>query len=324
MSSSRITRRTFGGLLASVPFLTAAQAQEAYPTKAVNIVLPFAAGGASDFVSRSLAERLSPLLGQPVIVENRPGANGIIGTSMVAQAAPDGYTLLLALGATLSINPSLYKATNYNPVVDFTPIGLFVKQPYLIAVSPTLGVKNIDELVKLAKERGDGKLTFATGSASHQLAGLLLQKETGIKLTHVPYNSTSLAMPDVISGRVDIIILAAFTALPFIGQIVPLAATSAQRASVLPDVPTMVELGYPKYVVEGWYGLAGPAGLPADVVTKVNEASVKVFSDPAVIQAFKEKGLDATTSTPEEFGAFIKSELELWTSVIKGAGIEPQ
>jgi len=322
MSSMKLSRRAFNGLVAAAPFVSMAHAQGNYPSKAITFVSPFAASGASDFAARSVAERLSQSLGQPVVVENRPGANGIVGTAMVAKDAPDGYNLLLTLAATMGINPGLYKAATYKPE-DFTHVGLMLKQPYLIAANAQLGVNTIDDLVKLAKERGDRKLSFATGSASHYLAGLLLQKEAGIELIHVPYNSTGIAMPDVLSGRVDLIILAAFTALPFLDQIKGLAATSSKRAVVAPDIPTMVESGFPNYVVEGWYGISGPAGMPPEVVETLNKALVPIINDPELGKEFEKRGLEVASSTPEEFTAFVRQEYDLWTRIIKEAGIEP-
>jgi len=317
------TRRLAVMVLAASAALTGAAQAADYPTRPVQYIVPFGAGGAAELASRVVSEGFTEILGQPFVIENRPGANGIIGTVFGAKAAPDGYTLLQANGATFSVNPLLYKAATYDPTKDFTPIGLVARQPYVIAVSAGLPVNNLAELIALAKQK-NGALTYATGSTSHQLAGELFQKEAGIKLTHVPYNATNLALPDVISGRVDLIVTAAYTAVPQLGKIRPIAATSAERAKLLPDVPTFKELGYPNFVVEGWFGVSAPAGLPPEVVKTLNTALNKHLQQPKVKETFDKAGFEVTPSTPEEFAGFIKHELETGKSVVEAAGIEPQ
>lgn len=309
-------------LALAAAFATGAQAAD-YPSRPVQYIVPFGAGGAAELASRIATEGFTEILGQPFVVENRPGANGIIGTVQGAKAAPDGYTLLQANAATFSVNPLLYKAATYDPSKDFTPIGLVASQPYIIAVTAGLPVNTLPELIALAKQRG-GTLTYATGSTSHQLAGELFQKVAGVKLTHVPYNATNLALPDVISGRVDLIVTAAYTAVPHLGKIRPIAATSAERARLLPDVPTFKELGYPDFVVEGWFGVSAPAGLPPEVVKTLNTALNKHLEQPKVKEAFDKAGFEVTPSTPEEFASFIKRELATGREVVKAAGIEPQ
>ena len=317
------TRRLILLALAASAMLTGAARAADYPSRPVQYIVPFGAGGAAELASRVVTEGFTDVLGQPFVVENRPGANGIIGTVQGAKATPDGYTLLQANGATFSVNPLLYKAATYDPTKDFTPIGLVARQPYVIAVSAGLPVNTLDELIALAKQR-DGKLTYATGSTSHQLAGELFQKEAGIKLTHVPYNATNLALPDVISGRVDLIVTAAYTAVPHLGKIRPIAATSAERAKLLPDVPTFRELGYPNFVVEGWFGVSAPAGLPPEVVKTLNAALNTHLQQEKVKETFDKAGFEVTPSTPEEFAAFIKRELETGRAVVDAAGIQPQ
>lgn len=315
-------RLILAALAASAALIGPAHAAD-YPSRPVQYIVPFGAGGAAELASRIVTEGFTEILGQPFVVENRPGANGIIGTVQGAKATPDGYTLLQANGATFSVNPLLYKSATYDPTRDFTPIGLVARQPYVIAVSAGLPVNTLAELIALAKEKG-GTLTYATGSTSHQLAGELFQKEAGIKLTHVPYNATNLALPDVISGRVDLIVTAAYSAVPHLGKIRPIAATSAERAKLLPDVPTFKELGYPNFVVEGWFGVSAPAGLQPAVVKTLNAALNKHLGEPKVREAFDKAGFEVTPATPEEFAAFIKRELDTGRAVVNAAGIEPQ
>jgi tripartite-type tricarboxylate transporter receptor subunit TctC len=295
---------------------------DSFPKGPVRFIVPFNAGGGTDVVARVVAEEMSKNLGQPVLVDNRPGAQGIAGTKVGAMSAPDGQTITFVLQATLALNPNLYKATNYDPVKDFTPISQLSSAPYLIVVHPNLGVKDITSLVAKAKE-APGKINYASGAAASQLASLLFQKTMGIKMTHIPYSGSGQALTDLLAGRVGVMLSSPVSVLSHIksGALRPLAVTGSERIPSLPDVPTVAELGYPGFDVSGWYGVAAPAGTDPAVVARLNEAVAKALAQASVRESLTKAGVEAKGSTPQEFKALIETEIKRWTALIKEEGI---
>lgn len=302
----------------------AAQAQDDYPSRPVTVIAPNAAGGASDFAARFIAAKLTESLGQDFVVENRPGANGIVGTASVAGAPADGYTLLISQASIMSLNPALYEETNYDPVADFAPISLIAAQSYVIGASHASGVKTLAELIDLARQK-NGELTYATGSSSHLVAATLLQQIADFQMTAVAYQGTSPSLPDLISGRVDAILFTPLSAAAVKDDITLVAITSPTRSPILPDVPTVTELGFGGAAVSGWFALEAPAGTPPAIVNKLHDAVVEILKKPEVQEELQKAGFDTVWSeSPEEFAAFIASELDRWTNVIKSAGIAQQ
>jgi tripartite-type tricarboxylate transporter receptor subunit TctC len=305
----------------------ASNAQTAYPTKPVHIVVGFAAGGGTDIMTRIVAPRLAEKLGQPVIVENRPGSGGNIATEAVVRAAPDGYTLLMGTIAALAVNPSLYKDLPFDPVTDLAPISLGVSLANVVVVSPSLPAKTLPELITLAKQR-PGKITYSSsgnGTGGH-LSGALFESMAGVQLMHVPYKSGGQAMTDLLGGHVDMSFAAAPGALPQIkaGKIRALAVTTRERSAFLPDVPTVAEAsGIKGYESTNWYGLVGPAKLPRAIIDKLNEAMRDALTNPAIREKLALQGLESTPSSPEEFGTFLRSEIAKWGKVIRDTNTRP-
>ena len=298
----------------------------AWPEKPVRVVLGFGAGGGSDILLRTLAPALSEALGQPVVVENKPGAGGNIAMAAVAQAAPDGYTLLLGTPG-LATNSSLYKNLGFDPLRDFAPISLVGSVQNVLIVRPTLPVNSVSELVAYARAH-PGKLNYASPGAgtSLHLAGELFKTSTGVKIQHVAYKGGAQALNDVISGQVDMMFNVLPSALPQIkaGTVKALAVTGAGRAATLPDQPTMIEAGVPGYTAITWNGILAPAGTPPEVVNKLNEAVVGVLHTPEMRQRFAKLGQDVLVSTPAEFTTFLREETLKWRRIIDSAGIKLQ
>jgi tripartite-type tricarboxylate transporter receptor subunit TctC len=294
-----------------------------YPAKPVKIVVPFAAGGAVDIITRVLAERLAPALGQQVVVEPVVGAGGNIGSANVAKAAPDGYTLLMATTGTHTINPGLYKSMPFDAVKDFAPVTVIASVPNLLVVHPSVPAKDVRELVALAKAQ-PGKLNFASfghGTSNH-LSGELLKSEAGIDVVHVPYKSAPQAVLELVGGQVSFAFVNAPLALPQVraGKLRALAVTGAKRSPAIPDMPTMAEAGLPGFVVESWYGLMAPAGTPQPVIERLHRDTTAVLAKPELAEAFARQGADVITSTPAEFGAMVAKEKARWAEVIRKSG----
>lgn len=300
-------------------------AQADYPEQPIRLIVPFSAGGGTDITARIVAEDMSKTLGKPVLVDNRPGAQGIVGTKEAAGAKPDGYTMVFVLQATMALNPSLYTATNYDPLKDFDPISQISDSPYVVVVHPNLGVKTLPELIAKAKA-APASINFASGAAASFLASKLLQQAVGIELTHIPYNGSGPAITDLLSGRVSLMLSSPVSVLPHIksGKLIPLAVTGAKRSPSLPDLPTVAELGYADFAVSGWYGFAAPAGTPKEVVAKLNQAVVQALAKPEVQAGLEKSGVEGKSSSPEDFKELITAELKRWTALIKEAGIQPE
>jgi tripartite-type tricarboxylate transporter receptor subunit TctC len=304
--------------------LPAAHAADAYPVKPVRLLVGYAPGGVNDIVARAVAARLSPRLGQQVIVENRAGAGGNIATQMVARAAPDGYTMLLSSVASHAMSPGLNKDLPFEPVNDFAPITQLVGVSSLISAHPSLPAASLKQLVALAKKQPN-KINYAspgTGSIAH-LAAEFFMKTAGIKLQHVPYKGGAPAAIDAMAGQVEALIGVISSGAPYVqaGKLRGLGVTSGQRAAILPDVPTVAESGYPGFEASGWLGLSFPAKTPAAIVDRVFKETVAVVNLADVKQQLHNAGLDPITSSPEQFRAYMQAELVKWTTLIREAGI---
>ena len=323
--------RTISTFLASLSLaivtLQLAHAQDDYPSRPIRLVVPVAAGGGTDMVGRVLAEHLSSKLGQPVTVENRPGAGSLIGIDSVAKSAADGYTLILALSDGFTIMPSMKKEVPYDPVKSFTLIGLAARTPFSYSVSNDVPAKNLRELVDYAK-KNSGKLKWAvSGSYStSDLATELLKVTQGLEYISVPYRGGALALADVVSARVDGLTVSPLLAAPqaSAGNLKILAQTGPTRVAMIPDVPTALESGFADLVVVAWFGLAGPANLPLAVTAKLSSALATFHSDPSVNQRFAAAGIETAAMPSAEFSAYITSELAKWRDVVVKAGIPLQ
>jgi tripartite-type tricarboxylate transporter receptor subunit TctC len=306
----------------SIAFCAPAAAQ-AYPNKPVKVVVPFAAGGAVDILTRVLGDKLQSVLGQPIVVEPVTGAGGNIGSAAVAKAAPDGYTLLMATTGTHTINPGLYKNMPFDAIKDFEPITLIASVPNLLVVHPDVPAKSVKELIALAKAQ-PGKLSFASfghGTSNH-LSGELLKTVAGIDVTHVPYKSAPQAVLELVGGQVSFAFVNAPLALPQVraGKLRALAVTGAQRSPAVPELPTMKEAGL-DFVVESWYGLMAPAGTPEPVIRKIFADTVGVLKKPEMAEAFAARGADVQVSaSPGEFAKLVAAEKARWADVIAKSG----
>jgi tripartite-type tricarboxylate transporter receptor subunit TctC len=310
-------------LLSLMPALVLAQA---YPAKPVRAIVPFAAGSATDTVGRVFAQKWGELLGQPVVVDNRAGANGSIGAESVARAAPDGYTVLVGTNTTNAAINSLMKNVPFNFERDFAPVSFLGSIPLLVCVNASFPAKTLADLVAMAKAK-PGSITFATASASQRVSSEMLASMTGIKLVHVPYKSSPNAITDLISGQVQMFTADFAVTLPQVkaGKIRALAVTSTQRSSLAPDVPTVNEAaGLKSYELIAWFALFAPAGTSRDVVSRLNDAARRSVAAPDVKERFVPIGLDLASSTPEELAARVKVEAAKWSKAMKEAGIEPE
>ena len=301
--------------------------EKKYPDKPIRLIVPFAAGGTSDVLARLIGLKLGEALGQQVFIENRPGANGNIGSDAVAKAAPDGYTLLLAADGTIVINPSLYKSLPFNPEKDLLPITRVALVPLVVVVNPELKASNILELIALSKSP-DAHLNFSSagqGSTGH-LAGELLKNQSGLRMTHVPYKGGGQAITDVVSGQVPIIVTAIATAGPFIksGQLKAIAVTSDKRISGAPSIPTLSESGVSGFNVSSWYGVMAPSGTSPFIIKKLNTALVKIMQQPEVKAKLEVLGAEPMIDTPDSFAIAIKSDLARWAAIVKVADINIQ
>lgn len=300
---------------------TTALAQD-YPSKPVTIVVPFSPGGATDIMSRTLAERLNARLGKPVLVENKPGAGTMIASDFVAKAAPDGHTFLLA-ASSLGIAPALYSKVNYDPIKDFTPISLVASVVHVMSVHPSVPAKNVSELITWAKANPT-KANYGSvgaGTSTH-LESELFNTMAGIKMQHVPYKGSAPALVDLVSGNINVMIDAYASSKPFINdkKINLLAVTTAQRSKLLPDVPTVAESGLPGYEAMPWLGFVAPANTPAAIVNKIHAELSEVLKEPAVQERFQSLGLEIIGNTPSEFAGFLEKDIVKWAKVVKDSG----
>ena len=312
-------------IAAATGWSTAAHAQS-YPAKAVRLIVPFAPGGGVDFTTRILAQKLGDQWGQQAVVDNRPGAGGIIGTELVAKSPPDGYTLLMGSIGSVSINPGLYRKLPYDPVKDFAPVTQIGFVPNIVVVHPSLPVRSVRELIAFARAR-PGVLVYGTGGSgtSNHLSGELFKTLARIDLRHVPYKVGAQATSDLIGGHLAVMFDNFPTSLPHVraGKLRALAVTSAVRSGAAPEVPTVAESGLPGYEIIGWVGVLAPAATAKEVVGRLHADIGKALLVPDLKDKFANLGAEAGSSTPEQFAAFIQSEIAKWGKVIKDAGIEP-
>ena len=319
----RTLLRACASLAAALLCAGAPAVAQTYPTRPVTLVVPYAPGGASDALGRLVAKWLQDKLGQPFVVENRPGAGSAVGADFVARATPDGYTLLLATSTTLAINPALYKKLPYDPITSFTPVGLVANVPFVLVANPATGVKTLKDLVALAKAK-PGTLTYGSagnGSPQH-LFMELLKTSTGIDVIHVPYKGSAPAMNDLVGGQISLMVSDLAPALGQIqaGKIIPLGVTTAQRLAGLPDVPTLAEAGIAGYEATAWQGIVGPAGLPPDIVSTLSTQLRAFVADPATAEAFGRIGLQPVSDSPSDFAAYIRAEIGKWGPVVRATG----
>ena len=316
---------TLGTLFAALVFAAAtvpALAQN-YPAKPVRIIVPFAPGGGSDFIGRFIAQRLTDSFGKQVIVENKPGAGGVLGIEQGVKSAPDGYTLVL-IASSYTVNPAIYKLS-FDPVGHITPIIQLSQGPLLVVVRPSLPAKNLKELIALAKSK-PGQINFASsgqGSVIH-LATELFDTMAGVKMNHIPYKGTGPALTDTIGGQTDVFFSSTAPAMPHVqaGKLRALAVTTAKRIPALPEVPTVAEAGVPGYDVVLWHGLIGPKGMPKEIVARVNAEATKALKLKETAQQLQNDGVAPAGGTPEEFGATIKKEIAMWRKVVTDAGVK--
>ena len=307
------------GLLQALP----AAAQQ-WPTRPIRIVVPFATGGSADVYARFLAQRLPDLLGQPVVVENRPGAGAVIGTDLVAKAPPDGYTLLL-MSNTHTVNETLVPNRPYNLTRDFVAVAPINYADLIFVAHPNVQASNVRDLMKLAKSR-PGKLNYAssgTGTPYH-MAGELFKSMSGVYLVHIPYKGSSGARTDLLGGQVDLMFDAVTTMVEQVkaGKVKAIATTGKQRSSVLPDVPTVHESGVPNYEATIWLGVLAPKGTPAPVVARLNEAITRIVSNPEVQQNWNKQGATAMVMNPQAFEKYVQDDIDKWAKLIKAANIK--
>lgn len=318
-----VSRLLLAFLLAAFVAPTSGWAQS-YPNRAVRLVVPFPPGGPADALGRVIADQLNKMWGQPVIVENRGGAGGNLGAEVVARAAPDGYTLLLNASSHV-INASLYEKLPYDPIKDFTPVSEVASYMLVLVVHPSAPAQSVKEFVALAQSKQDG-LSVANaglGTPTH-LAAVLFAQAAGVNLVHVPYRGAAPASTDLIAGQVPAMFNNPVNAVPQVrsNNLRALAVTGAKRLSLLPDLPTIAESGYPGFETRTWYGLFGPAGLPADVVRKLHADTDKVLRIPEIANNLIAQGWDIAVSPPDQFSVVLQSEFDRWSAVVKRAGIK--
>src|SRR5687767_6227982 len=302
-------------------------AAQSFPSKPIRVIIPFVAGGSSDIVGRAIASKLQEQLGQPAVVENRPGANGAIAAEFVAKSDPDGYTVLVGSIGVFSINAALFKDLRYNPVRDFAPLTLAVTTPNVLITKPTLQASSLKELVEQMK-KNPGKLSYCssgTGSSDH-LTAELLKQAAGVDAVHVPYKGGAACQTDIMGNQVDFSFqnLGAVTNYIKGNRMKALAVTAKERHPQLADVPSVGEAGFSDLVVTSWQAAAAPAKTPREVVAKLNDAMVKALRSPDISERMGQIGFDVVASSPDEFGAFMKAEVDRWTRVVAKGNIKPE
>lgn len=320
-----IVKRLLCGV-AALALCAAAHAADPYPQKPVTLIVPWAAGGSTDILARVLSEHLTRSLGQPVIVDNKPGASGNIGSAMVARAKPDGYTLLVGSMSTHAMNPALMANMPFRGVEDFTPLGLLAYVTNTMVVHPSVPAKNVKELIAYAKAN-PGKLAYASagpGSTNH-LSAVLFERMAGVQMLHVPYKGGAPAVVDTVAGQTQLLFSAGTQTLPHVkaGKLRLLAVTEAKRSPLLPDTPTVAET-VPGYELAVWYGAFGPKGMPAELVTRLNREINAVMSLPEVKSKMNAIGVETATSTPQQFGTILRKDADRYGKLIRELGIQAE
>ena len=295
-----------------------------YPEKPIRFIVPYAAGGTTDLLSRAIAQKLSEALGQSVVPDNRPGAGGNVGAEIVAKSPPDGYTMLMAPVSPMAINVTLYGSKmTFNPEKDFAPVTLVAKVPLVVVVNPSVPAKTLLELIALAKSK-PGQLNYGSagnGSSNH-LVGEMLKTAAGINMVHIPYRGGGPGMMALVAGQIDVLIGQVPTVTPMVnaGRLRALAVSGAQRSPALPDVPTMAEAGLPGFDATAWYSIVVPAGTPKPIISRLNAELVKILKSPDIRARLVSEGADVETSTPEELGAFVHAEIQKWSKAVRESG----
>jgi tripartite-type tricarboxylate transporter receptor subunit TctC len=310
-------------LAAALVLASPAVRAQTYPSRQITLIIPFAVGGSNDIVGRTIGKKLAEVWGQPVVVENRSGAGGVIGTSVVAAAPPDGYTLLL-VSSTFTINPAIKKSMPFDTIKGFTPVAFIARSPLLVTASNELPVKSAKELLALASSK-PGQITYASSGPGsiNQISAELIALSAGVKLTHVPYRGGAPALNDLLGGHVDIYVssLPQVLQLAQSGQAKALAVTSAKRTALLPNVPTLDESGIAGFDLWSWWGIVGPAGMPANVVNALNSEIGKMLTSPELSTFLSNEGAEAEAMTPQQFGDLMRLETERWVKVAHEANI---
>jgi tripartite-type tricarboxylate transporter receptor subunit TctC len=315
---------TFAGAFAIAATPAAMAADSPYPAKVVRMILPFPPGGPTDILGRVVGQKLTEHLGQPVVIDNRPGAGGNVGTEYASKQPPDGYTIAL-ISPALAISPSLYKKLGYDPAKDFAPVALVAQIPNVLLIHPSVPAKTLKEFVQLAKAN-PGKLNFGSGGlgTGQHLAGETLNVLEKIKMVHVPYKGSNQAMLGMIGGQIDMIVIGTPPAVPQVqaGRVRALAVLAGERVAALPEVPSAKEAGFPGFQVLSWYGIVAPAGTPREIVGRLNAELTKIMKSPDGRERITGAGFDPMTSTPEYFSEFLQAEMARYAKVIKASGIQ--
>lgn len=321
-SKHSIIKALLGGIALGTAL--SAAAADAYPSKPIKWVVPFTPGGAMDTMARTLGEKMSQSMKQPIVIENRPGAGGVVGSTAVARSEPDGYTMMI-VSIGHAVNPSLYPKLSYDPIKDFEPVSLVGIVPNVLVVNPTVKANNVSELVALAKQQ-PGKMTFASagsGTTIH-LAGELFASMANVDILHVPYKGSAPAVTDLMGHQVDMMFDSVSSAKPYIdsGRLKPLAVTTVKRSSALPNVPTVAEAGIKGYELSGWYAVFVPAKTPQPIVKRINEELVKALKQPDVQARFVQIGAEPVGSSPAELDKYLKSESAKWSEIVRARNIK--
>lgn len=297
-----------------------------YPTRPIRMIVPFSPGGSNDIMGRLIGQKLQESMGQQVLVDNRPGASGIVGTQLAANAQPDGYTMLM-MSLTLTVNPSLYRKLPYDTEKDLVPVTLVASAPLMLVVNPSLPVKSVKDFIAYAKAN-PGKLNFGSGGrgTTPHLAGEMLKTMAGVQMTHVPYKGGGPALSDLVGGQIQLMLENIPSTLPFVksGKLHALAVTGKKRSALVPDLPTLDEAGLEGYEIVGWNGLFFPAGTSDAMVQKIHAETVKALAQPDVKERLATLGAEGVGSSPAQFAAFVRAEIAKWARLVKQAGLEPQ
>ena len=308
-------------------YAIAATTTQSYPTKPIRFIVPFAPGGSTDTLARTVGQKLSDALGHQVVIDNRSGGNGNIGMEIVARAAPDGHTIVLGYIANLGIGPSVFATLPFDPVKDYAPITQLAASPNIFVAHPSVPAKSFKEFIAYAKANPK-KINFASAAVASlgHLAGELLNASAGIKMQHVPYKGSGQAVIDLLAGQVQVMFSGMSSVMPHLkaGKLRPLAVTGAQRSPAVPEVPTIAESGFPGFEATAWYGVLAPAGTPKPVVIRLHDEIVRVLKMPDVKERLENVGFELVGGTPEAFGAYIKTEIQKWAKVVKASGIKAE
>jgi len=311
------------GLAVMGPFAAFAQSKgEGYPERPVRLIVPFPPGGGTDLVSRTILPAWTSLMGQQIVIDNRGGAQGLLGTGLGAKAAPDGYTLTIAEIGAVAVMPGMTAKLSFDPAKDFAAISQLIEQPYIMAVHPSVAAKTLAEFIQLAKAKTGG-FNFGSGNATAHVSQELFYRSAGVKLQHIPYRGSGPSMQALLQNEVQTIFSGPGAALTQVraGRIRALAVTTAKRSREFPDVPTLTEQGFKGFTISGWYGLVAPAGTPAAIVKRLNADIVKVLTTSDAAQQLRTRGYEPVPTSPEEFGTFMRAEIVRWTKAVKDYGI---